>query len=113
MKILKSFVAIALIALVPLFSGCEDSSGESCEQQDMNEVLNCGSEKNVEVCCTTDADCVYKYEGTEYPDTEAGLNNLSDALGCDYKSSVEKDAQKEIIITYLIALRERAKDGAY
>jgi hypothetical protein len=56
---------------------------------------------------------VYKYEGLEYPDTNAGLNDLADALGCTYKSAVENEAQKELIISYLIALRDRAKDGAY
>jgi hypothetical protein len=114
MKLLNTFMAIAIIAFLPLgFSGCEDSTDESCEQQDMNEILDCGSEKNVEVCCTTDSDCVYKYEGLEYPDTNAGLNDLADALGCTYKSAVENEAQKELIISYLIALRDRAKDGAY
>jgi len=67
MKILKPFVTIAMLLLISLsFPACEKTGAENCEQQDMNEILNCGSEKNVEVCCETGAACVYKYEGTVY-----------------------------------------------
>jgi len=114
MKLLKLWAAIALIALIPLaFSGCEDSSDESCEQQDMNEILTCDGEKNVEVCCTAGADCVYKFNGTDYPDTETGLNNLADALGCTYKSADDYDEQNALIIKTLIALREKAKSRSF
>lgn len=112
MKLLKSLTTIAIIALISLsFSACEKAASESCEQQDMNEILNCGSEKNVEVCCTTGSACVYKYDGQEYPDTDEGLNNLADALGCTYKSSVNYYEQKQIIIKHLIALKQKAGSG--
>lgn len=112
MKLLKSLAAIAIIALISLsFSACEKSADESCEQQDMNEILNCGEEKNVEVCCTTGSSCVYTYNGIEYPDTSVGLNNLADALGCTYKSSDDYDEQKLLIIKHLIALKDRAGSG--
>jgi uncharacterized lipoprotein YehR (DUF1307 family) len=109
MKILKSFLAIAFIAVLSLsYSACEKEDEESCEQQDMNEVLNCGEEKNVEVCCVSGSACTYKYNGTEYPDTETGLNNLADALGCTYKGSEEYEMQKQIIIEHLINLKNLA-----
>ena len=109
MKILKSFAAIVIIALISIsFSACEAESDESCEQQDMNEVLNCGEEKNVEVCCVSGSTCTYKYNGTEYPDTDTGLNNLADALGCTYKSSADYEKQKQIIIERLINLKNLA-----
>ncbi len=112
MKALKSLVAIAIIALFSLsYSGCETTSDESCEQQDMNEILNCGVEKNVEVCCTTGSGCVYKYNGQDYPDTNAGLNNLADALGCTYKSSANYEEEKQLIIQNLIDLKNRAWFG--
>lgn len=112
MKIFKSFMAIAMIALIPfVFTACEDTSAESCEQQDMNEVLNCGVEKNVEVCCTEGAACVYKYNGTEYADTNEGLTDLADALNCTYKSSVDYQEQKDLIIKLLIDLKDRARIG--
>ncbi len=112
MKLFKSLITITIVILFSLsFSACEKSSDESCEQQDMSEILNCGSEKNVEVCCTTDSDCVYKYDGQDYPDTEEGLNDLSDALGCNYKSSVKNDEQKQLIIKHLIALKDLACNG--
>ena len=114
MKLLKLWAAIVIITLVPVaFSGCEDSADESCEQQDMNEILDCGVEKNVEVCCTSGAACIYEYEGQEYPDTETGLNNLADALGCSYKGSDDYDEQNTLIVNALIALKERAKSGSY
>lgn len=109
MKILKLLAAFAMIALISIsFSACEEESDESCEQQDMNEVLNCGEEKNVEVCCISGSACTYKYNGTEYPDTDTGLNNLADALGCTYKSSEDYEKQKLIIIEHLVALKYRA-----
>ncbi len=113
MKILKSIAAIAVIALLSLtYSACEkDEDDESCEQQDMNEVLNCGEEKNVEVCCISGSSCTYKYNGTEYPDTSEGLNNLADALGCTYKSSADYETQKQVIIEHLINLKFRASSG--
>ena len=107
MKLLKSLSAIAIIVLISL-SACEKDSDESCEQQDMNEVLNCGEEKNVEVCCVSGSSCTYKYNGVEYPDTTAGLNNLADALGCTYKSSADYDEQMLILIEHLIVLKDRA-----
>ncbi len=113
MKLIKSLAAITIIALFSIsFSGCEKDAEESCEQQDMNQILNCGAEKNVEVCCTTGSSCVYKYDGQEYPDTDTGLNNLADALGCTYKSSANYDEQKQLIINNLIALKDRAWTGA-
>jgi len=112
MKSLKSLAAFTVIALFTLsFSACDKPADESCEQQDMNEILNCGEEKNVEVCCTTGSSCVYMYNGVEYPDTSAGLNNLAYALGCTYKSSADYDEQKLLIIKHLIALKERAGSG--
>lgn len=114
MKLLKTIAAIVMISLIPMaYSGCDDTADESCEQQDMNEILTCGGEKNVEVCCTSGSDCVYKYNGQDYPDTETGLNNLADALGCTYKTSEDNLEEVEMIITHLIALREKAKAGLY
>lgn len=109
MKSLKSFMAIAIFTMMVLsFPACEKTADESCEQQDMNEILNCGSEKNVEVCCETGAACVYKYDGVEYPDSDLGLNNLADALGCTYKSSANYNEEKQLIIKHLISLKDRA-----
>jgi len=109
MKIFKSLAALAIIVLISIsFSACEEESDESCEQQDMNEVLNCGEEKNVEVCCISGSACTYKYNGTEYADTTEGLNDLADALGCTYKSSADYEKQKQIIIEHLINLKNLA-----
>lgn len=114
MKLLKTLMVIVVISLISLpITGCNGTAEESCEQQDMNEILNCGMEKNVEVCCEVGADCVYKYNGQDYPDTEAGLNDLADALGCTYKNSNDMDKQKELIIRNLIKLRERARLGTF
>ncbi len=112
MKTLKSLAAIAMVALFSLaYTGCETKSDESCEQQDMNEILNCGVEKNVQVCCTSGAGCVYTYNGQEYPDTQTGLSNLADALGCTYKSSASHEDEKQLIIQSLRELKDRANFG--
>jgi len=112
MKILKSVIAIAFIALLAIpYSSCNKEDEESCEQQDMNEVLNCGEEKNVEVCCVSGSSCTYKYDGNEYPDTDQGLNDLADALGCSYKGSAEYEAQQIIIKAELLKLRDLASCG--
>lgn len=112
MKTLKPLVTIAILILISLsFLACEKVADENCEQQDMNEILNCDSERNVEVCCVTGSDCVYKYNGVEYSDTSSGLNDLADALGCTYKSSANYDEEKQLIIKHLIALKERACNG--
>lgn len=115
MKTLKSVLAIMLIATIPVvYSGCaDDGDNESCAQQDMNEILTCGGETNVEVCCVSGADCVYKFNGQEYPDTNQGLNDLADALGCTYKSAEAQAAEKDLIIEKLEALREEARPGSY
>ena len=112
MKILKPLVTIAILILLS-FTACEKVTDENCEQYDMNEILNCDSETNVEVCCVSGADCVYKYNGVEYSDTSSGLNDLADALGCTYKSSANYEEEKQLIIKHLIALRERACNGIY
>lgn len=102
-------MAITIIAIVYVpISGCIEDPVENCEQQDMNEILNCDAERNVEVCCESGADCVYKYNGQSYPDNSTGLNDLADALGCTYKNSIDIDAQKELIIKNLKALRQKA-----
>ena len=115
MKTLKTTLALMLIAAVPVFySGCtDDGSDESCEQQDMNEILTCDGETNVEVCCVAGADCVYKFNGEEYPDTAQGLNDLADALGCTYKSVEAQTSEKAFIIQKLEELRDKARFGSY
>lgn len=112
MKLLSYLTAFTVMIMIS-FSACTETPKESCEQQDMNQILNCGVEKNVEVCCETGASCTYKYNGTEYPDTQQGLNDLADALGCDYKSAEVGDSQKQLIIKSLIELKDKARLGNF
>lgn len=110
MKIINFLVSIAFISLLSIaITSCTTDPTESCEQQDMNEILNCGVEKNVEVCCETGSSCVYTYNGKDYPDNQQGLNDLADALGCDYKSAEVEEQQKELIIQSLIDLKNKAR----
>jgi len=108
MKVISYITAFTFIITLSL-SACTENNKESCEQQDMNEILNCGVEKNVEVCCETGASCVYKYNGNEFPDTEAGLSALSDSLDCSYKSTGVDESRKEMIINSLIDLKNKAR----
>ena len=112
MKVISYIAAFTFIITLSL-SACTENNKESCEQQDMNEILNCGVEKNVEVCCETGASCVYKYNGNEFPDTEAGLSALSDSLDCSYKSAEVGDSQKQLIIKSLIELKDKALLGNF
>lgn len=114
MKSLKHVLILALISMGTLgFIGCgEDEATESCEQQDMNEIFNCGEEKNVEVCCTEGADCVYSYNGVDYPNTTQGLEDLADALGCATAKSAGYEEQHALIIKCLIEMMEKAKAGS-
>ncbi len=113
MKTLKTVLALMLIATIPMvYSGCaDDGEDEFCEQYDMNETLNCDGETIVESCCVTGGECVYKFNGQEYPDTIDGLNDLADALGCTTKSTEAQAAEKELIIQKLIELRDKARMG--
>ena len=111
MKNLKHVLILALISFGTLgFNGCtEDEVSKSCEQQDMNEILNCGEQKNVEVCCTEGSDCVYSYNGIDYPNTSQGLSDLADALGCTTTKSADYEEQHALVIMHLKKMMENAK----
>jgi len=110
MKLLNYLAALVFLTMIS-FSACNEGATESCEQQDMNEILNCGVETNVEVCCETGSNCVYKYNGNEFPDTQTGLSALADSLDCSYKSSGVNESRKQMIINSLIELKNKARYG--
>jgi len=96
-------LAIAVIFALTLVS-CEEDPEETCGFDDFCEV-------EITSCCT-DETCVYKYNGKEYADTEAGRKQLIDDIGCsataiDFKSAQEDDAEME---RQLKAFLERVRD---
>lgn len=76
------FLPILLLGAAITFSACNEPV-ESCKEDEI-----CAT-KTVTACCT-DATCVYKFNGKEYPDTDAGLTQLSIDLGCGTTSVVIK-----------------------
>lgn len=102
---MKKSVLILLAVLTgvifALNTGCEDDDPkEACEQDEI-----CEGEPEVTLCCTEDVDCYWTYDGKDYADTDAGLDQLMDDLGCttEGKSGEVNDE----ILARLLALRDR------
>jgi len=104
----KSIILIAtLIAGLALFSvSCEVVPQESCEQE-----MFCNDTEEVTACCTEGADCVFKYNGVEYPDTEQGMIDLINALDCTDAKSDCFEQEKVYMMDQLRSLMTRAHDG--
>ena len=94
--------------LVATWYACESDPEEYCEQD-----LIC--EEYVTVCCTGDV-CVYKFDGKEYPDTDEGVNQLAEDMGCGTTSIVTEDGilKKNFsgIIDQLKAFMNRVRESA-
>ena len=104
------FILLAIFTgvIIALNTGCKDDPKETCEQDEI-----CEGEPEVTLCCTDGADCYWTYNGTEYPDTDAGLDQLYDDLGCasTAKSALEGDS-KDYIMAKLLALRDRVVEAS-
>ena len=78
--------------LIATWYGCESEPDEVCVPDDYCEVT-------VTVCCKTENDCVYKYNGKEY--TEDQLDELDQDLGCNavnvkWESTDQKSASSDV-----------------
>ncbi|MFY0627430.1 MAG: hypothetical protein JXR07_14105 [Reichenbachiella sp.] len=74
---MKNNIGVALIVFSAFFlTFCGEEDEETCSADDF-----CSETVTVTVCCT-DGSCVYQYDGEEYPDTDQGLDDLTDALAC-------------------------------
>jgi len=105
----KKFLILTLIfagALVALYSGCEEDPIEECVQEEI-----CPEAPEVTACCTDGADCVFTYNGYEYPDTDEGYNRLIDSLGCgSSKKSESLNKENDYLFSQLQSLLEKARE---
>jgi hypothetical protein len=85
-------LAILTGVFITTWYACEDDPEETCLQDEICDF------KFVTICCTVENDeevCVYKYDGNEYPDTEAGLAQVAELLGCESATAYAKAAGDE------------------
>jgi hypothetical protein len=103
MKKTGLFISALLIAvLVTTWYSCETDPKETCEQDEI-----CTA-KFVTYCCTNN-ECVYKYDGKEYPEDQ--IDQLTSDLGCGTTSIVLKSAGDQddfqFVVEKLKALKAR------
>lgn len=98
------FIISVLMATLVAFSiGCKKDPTEECVNQKF-----CDGVKDVTACCTDGADCVYTYNGIDYPDTDKGMADLLKALDCA-KSKSEEVGGYESLEDQLTAMLEKAR----
>lgn len=95
--LIASFIIIGL-------NGCIEEPEESCEPDG----TFCNNTKLVTFCCTED-ECIYKYNGKEYP--EDNLDELATDLGCGTASTGIRSADNTLIIEQLLKLKEKVQKG--
>lgn len=91
--------AVLLGIIVATWYGCEKDSEETCEQDEICE------SKFVTACCTDEDDCVFKYNGKEYPSSQ--IDELAADLGCGGFGLVsESTSQKSTTSGATVKLKE-------
>ena len=99
-----SLVLVGVLSMIVFNTACKDDPKEACEQD-----LFCDDTIEVTACCTDGTDCYYTYNGVEYPDTEAGLSDLIDALDCSTTKSISIDGPNADMVVRLQAMLEEAR----
>ena len=104
----KTLILLTLLlgGLAVFSLSCELENIESCEQE-----LFCDGTKEVTACCVMGGDCVYTYNGVDYPDTEQGMADLLVALDCANAKSDCYEEELFFLEEQLKALMARAHDG--
>lgn len=85
-KIIFIFAALTITFVAVHLYSCEDDPKETCKQDEFCDA------KMVTTCCT-DNDCVYKYNGVEY--TESEEDDLAEILSCTVPSAGLKSGNLE------------------
>lgn len=102
-----SFKSLLLIisSIFLITVSCEEIAPETCQEDEI-----CDG-KSVQACCTATIDdgydCVYKYDGKEYPDSD--IDVLADLLGCADTKSTSFEKDNEAIIAALQELMDRVR----
>jgi len=102
-KLLLLLPLIIIGLLLVVNTGCENPL-EDCSSDTV-----CDGKDPVTTCCTDGSDCVYKYNGREYPDTDKGLSDLLDAMNCTSKKSATVSCDEELIRQRLSELLNKTK----
>ena len=100
----KTILILGIIiigTLITVWNACETDSKETCQQDEI-----C-TDKFVTACCT-DNDCVYKYNGKEYAESE--IDQLATELGCSAKKSTGENDDLSGVIERLKALMDRVHE---
>lgn len=99
-----SLLIAGVFAIAAINTACEEDPKEACEQD-----LFCDDTVEVTACCTDGANCYFTYRGVDYPDTDQGILDLSEALGCSTTKSVTIEGANAEIVARLQALLESAR----
>ena len=105
-KVLYTLSVIATTFILLTIYRCETDPDEICKL-DPNPICE---DKNVTTCCTED-ECVYKYNGKEYPDSDEGRIQLAKDMGCS-SASLKSNGSVDYteVVNYLIALKQNVLD---
>ncbi len=103
-KIFLLFSLLLIGSLILIVTNCEKDPEESCQQDTF-----CDAQIEVTVCCTS-LECVYKYNGKEYPDNEEGENQLAEDLGCSSAKSTTYERDMAAIIKQLQELMDKTRE---
>lgn len=100
--ILFSFILTAFVLLI--WYSCQEDPAETCKKDEICET------KYVTACCDEN-ECVYKYDGKEYSESE--INDLAVDLGCSVSvaglKSENNDEDLSQVIEQLKKLMEKAR----
>lgn len=76
------YLPFLLLGFLTIFTvSCSSDPEEVCEQYE-------ACENAATTCCTDETSCYYEYNGTKYPDTDKGLEELLAAM-CPTSSKAE------------------------
>ena len=103
-KIYYLVSALVVATFIGFIYSCETDPDESCNKDEI-----C-TDKFVTVCCTDD-ECVYKYDGKEYADTEESRDALAIEMGCSVSTLKSYKQDLNAIKIRLQDLMNRTKAG--
>lgn len=96
-----TLILAGVFSFAILNTACEeDEAKEVCEQEEV-----CEGEPEVTLCCTEETDCYWTYNGKNYADTDEGIDQLYNDLGC--ATDAKSGEVNHEILTKLLNLRDR------
>lgn len=86
----------SMLTVAISFASCGDDDDETCEKDEV-------CEATITVCCTSETECKYNVDGTDYD----SLEDASESLECT--ASAAPDGDKSRVLQSLQSLATRAK----